>query len=43
MEPRFQKRQWFAAMALSRNGQYQLWEELAESPFIEVCLPGVQR
>lgn len=43
VEPRFQKRQWFAAMALSRNGQYQLWEELAESPFIEVGLPGVQR
>ena len=57
VEPRFQKRQWFAATALSRNvedlgpaevesgrsAQYQLWEELAESPFIEVCLPGVQR
>ena len=56
VEPRFQKRRWFA-MALARDEdemthaegesersvQYRLWEDVAESPFIEVCLPGVRR
>jgi putative AlgH/UPF0301 family transcriptional regulator len=56
VEPRFQKRRWFA-MALSRDAdesihasgesgpsaQHRLWEDVAESPFIEVCLPGVRR
>ncbi len=57
VEPRFQKRRWFA-MALSRDAdelshaerdepgrsdQYRLWKDVAESPFIDVCLPGLRR
>jgi putative AlgH/UPF0301 family transcriptional regulator len=41
VEPRFQKRRWFG-MTCDAEEVQSLWLDVAESPFIEVCLPGVR-